>query len=158
MKSKISLSTYSIILTTVLTAVLAGLSVYTFGENLPAFILVLTVLLTLLVFSALYAPRYLEVTDRHIVVHSLLKNHTILLSDVVAVEQFAPTLGAIRIAASGGYFGYWGIFREGDIGLYTGYYGKASRCILVRLKNGNKYLLGTDDPAATAACIASRLY
>lgn len=158
MKSKISLSTYSIILTTVLTAVLAGLSVYTFGENLPAFILVLTVLLTLLVFSALYAPRYLEVTDRHIVVYSLLKNHTILLSDVVAVEQFAPTLGAIRIAASGGYFGYWGIFREGDIGLYTGYYGKASRCILVRLKNGDKYLLGTDDPAATAACIASRLY
>lgn len=157
MKSKISLSTYSIILTTVLTAVLAGLSVYTFGENLPAFILVLTVLLTLLVFSALYAPRYLEVTDRHIVVHSLLKNHTILLSDVVAVEQFAPTLGAIRIAASGGYFGYWGIFREGDIGLYTGYYGKASRCILVRLKNGDKYLLGTDDPAATAVCIASRL-
>lgn len=57
MKSKISLSAYSIILTTVLTAVLAGLSVYTYGQNLPAFILMLAVFLTLLVFSALYAPR-----------------------------------------------------------------------------------------------------
>ncbi len=157
MKSKISLSAYSIILTTLLTAVLAGLSAYTYGENLPAFILVLAVLVTLLVFSAIYAPRYLEVTDRRIVVHSLFKNHSILLSDVAGIETIAPTLGAIRIAASGGYFGYWGIFREGDIGLYTGYYGKASRCILVRLKNGDKYLLGTDDPTATAACIASRL-
>lgn len=68
------------------------------------------------------------------------------MSEVENVELFQPTMGAIRICASGGFMGYWGIFREGDIGKYYGFYGKASDCFLVRLKNGNKYVLGCDQP------------
>lgn len=67
------------------------------------------------------------------------------MRDVESVELFQPTMGSIRICASGGFMGYWGIFREGDIGRYYGFYGKASDCFLVRLKNGDKYVLGCNN-------------
>ena len=68
------------------------------------------------------------------------------MRNVESVELFMPTMGAIRIFASGGFMGYWGIFREGDIGRYYGFYGKASDCFLVRMKNGDKYVLGCENP------------
>lgn len=53
------------------------------------------------------------------------------MRDIERVELFQPTMGAIRIFASGGFMGYWGVFRESDIGRYYGFYGKASDCFLV---------------------------
>ncbi len=49
--------------------------------------------------------------------------------------------------------GYWGMFKEGDIGHYTAYYGKASDCFLVRLDNGDKYVLGCKNPDEMIAYI-----
>ena len=54
----------------------------------------------------------------------------------------APTMGTIRICGSGGWFGW---FSEKDLGKYFAYYGKASDCFLVTLKNGKKYMLGCKD-------------
>ena len=64
------------------------------------------------------------------------------MSRIVSVERFNPTMGAKRILGSGGFMGYWGIFREGDVGRYTAYYGKASDCFMLRLDNGDQYVLG----------------
>lgn len=55
-------------------------------------------------------------------------------------------MGALRICGSGGFFGYWGWFKERDLGKYFAYYGKSSDCFLVTLKSGNKYMLGCTEP------------
>lgn len=71
--------------------------------------------------------------------------------DIAEVKLCQPTMGAIRICGSGGFFGWYGWFREGDIGKYFAYYGKSSDCFLVTLKDGRKYMLGcTDAPAFQA--------
>ena len=93
-----------------------------------------------------YGVAYIKATDDYIIMGSLLKSKKILMRNVESVELFKPTMGAIRIFASGGFMGYWGIFREGDIGRYYGFYGKASDCFLVRMKNGDKYVLGCENP------------
>ncbi|WP_353738430.1 PH domain-containing protein [Paramuribaculum intestinale] len=49
---------------------------------------------------------------------SLCKSRKISVRDIECVELFQPTMGAIRIFASGGFMGYWGVFRESDIGRY----------------------------------------
>lgn len=77
--------------------------------------------------------------------------------DIDNVELFQPTMGAIRIFASGGFMGYWGMFREGDIGRYYAFYGKASDCFLIRMKNGDKYVLGCDNPSHMVAFIRSQI-
>lgn len=79
------------------------------------------------------------------------------MSEVESVELFQPTMGAIRICGSGGFMGYWGIFREGDIGNYIAFYGKASDCFLVRLKNGSKYVLGCNQPDKMVDYINSQI-
>lgn len=79
------------------------------------------------------------------------------MSEVENVELFQPTMGAIRICASGGFMGYWGTFREGDIGNYYAFYGKASDCFLVRMKNGKKYVLGCNQPDKMIDYIKSQI-
>ncbi len=49
-----------------------------------------------------------------------------------------------KICRSGGFFGYWGWLSEPSIGKYFAYYGKASDCSLVELKNGKRYLINTN--------------
>lgn len=147
MKSKVLLSAYAIVLTTIVNLVLVTCCVLTFNER-PAFWILLAIWLTLLVFGLLYGPRQICVNHNYIVIKTYLSRRKIPVRDIASVELFQPTMGALRLCASGGYFGYWGIFREGDIGRYVAYYGKASDCFLVRMTNGDKYVLGCQNPTA----------
>ncbi|MDE6287776.1 MAG: PH domain-containing protein [Muribaculaceae bacterium] len=147
MKARVVYSSFVWFLTIIITTVAVAVCALSFNEPV-VFWCVLIIPVGLLVPSALYAPLSLTVDERNITVNSLLKRHRIPLRNVKEVELFQPTMGALRICASGGYMGYWGIFKEGDVGRYVGYYGKASDCFLVRMKNGDKYVLGCKDPAA----------
>ncbi|WP_300877569.1 PH domain-containing protein [uncultured Duncaniella sp.] len=62
-----------------------------------------------------------------------------------------------RICGSGGFMGYWGWFSERDLGKYFAYYGKASDCFLVTMKDGRKYMLGCQNPAEMVDAINARL-
>lgn len=66
-------------------------------------------------------------------------------------------MGEKRIFGSGGFFGWYGWFSEADLGKYFAYYGKASDCFLVTLKNGRKYMLGCADAPAMVAEIRSNI-
>lgn len=156
MKSKVQLSGYAFILTLVITIVLAAICILTFNET-PAFLMVLGILVLLLVFGLIYGPVYITANPDYVSVRSVLKTRKIPVADIESVELFQPTMGAYRLFASGGYFGYWGLFREGDIGKYYAYYGKASDCFLLRMKNGDKYVLGCTNPSSMTAYINSLL-
>lgn len=156
MKSKISYSLYASILTAIIFVALLVGCIATIGEK-PAFFILLSIYIILLVSALLYGAAYIMVDNSTIVLGSILRRKKILMRNVVSVEMFQPTMGAIRICASGGFMGYWGIFREGDIGRYYGFYGKASDCFLVRMTNGDKYVLGCDNPNKIVDYIKSQL-
>lgn len=145
MKSKVQLSKYAFILTLIVNIVLIVCCVLMFRET-PGFWFVLGILLVLLFFGLWYGPIQIIANSEYVIVKTYLRKHKILVRKIESVEMFQPTLGAVRVCASGGYFGYWGIFREGDIGRYAGYYGKASDCFLIKMKNGDKYVLGCKNP------------
>ena len=132
------------ILTMVISVVLVLACVKTYGELVP-FCIVLALCLMLIVPALFYAPSSVRANERCIIISSLLKKHRILLNDILSVVPFTPTLGARRLFGSGGFLGYWGIFKEGDVGRYAAYFGKASDCFLVRMKNGDKYVIGCAD-------------
>ena len=108
--------------------------------------MLLVIYLILLVSSLFYGASYIKADNNNIIMGSILKCRKIPMQNLESIKLFQPTMGAIRIFASGGFMGYWGIFREGDIGRYYAFYGKASDCFLVRMKNGDKYVLGCDNP------------
>ena len=146
MKSRVRLSWYAIILTLIITgALVAGCIVI--RHEMIGFCSILSILLIIVVFSLIYAPVTIAADPANVSVRSVLRRMRIPIAEIESVELFQPTMGAIRVCASGGYMGYWGIFREGDIGRYVGYYGRSSDCFLIRMKNGDKYVLGCENPA-----------
>lgn len=144
MRSRVKFSIYAMILTVVISVALVLVCMKTYSELLP-FCIVLGVCLILIVLAFFYAPLQVRANEKYIIVVSLLRRHRILVSAVESIEFFRPTMGARRIFGSGGFFGYWGIFNEGDIGRYAAYFGKASDCFLIRMKNGDKYVIGCAD-------------
>lgn len=96
----------------------------------------------LLIISLCYMPMSIGADENAIYINRSLKIKSLPISDVVEVRLCPPTMGAIRICGSGGFLGYWGWFKERDLGKYFAYYGKSSDCFLVVLSNGHKYILG----------------
>jgi hypothetical protein len=91
-------------------------------------------------------PLSISADKTAIYINRSLRIKAIPMLDVASVKMCAPTMGAIRICASGGFFGYWGWFKERDLGKYFAYYGRSSDCFLVELKDGRKYMLGCKNP------------
>lgn len=156
MKSKIVLSRFSTVLTVVVIAALFVGCIATIHVKSTFFIL-LSVYVVLLVCALLYGTLYIKADRDYIIMGSILRGRKIPMSNVESVELFQPTMGAIRICGGGGFMGYWGLFKEGDIGRYYAFYGKASDCFLVRMKNGDKYVLGCENPTAMVDYIDSMI-
>lgn len=127
----------------------------TYGSN--KFILLLIVTLILLVFAMFYSPLSISANDKEVNINSPFKIHTIPMRRIKSCELFQPTMGALRVCGSGGFMGYWGIFREGDVGRYMAYYGKGSDCFIIHLDNGDKYVLGCNNPREMVDYINSQI-
>ena len=156
MKAKVIYSKFAALLTVVLLGVLVAGCIAAFDEKI-SFYSLLGILLMLIVTGMFYGAVYVKADSRYLVLGSVLRGKKLLMANVQSVELFQPTMGAIRICASGGFMGYWGIFRESDIGRYYGFYGKASDCFLVRMQNGDKYVIGCDRPQEMVGYIKSQI-
>jgi hypothetical protein len=155
MKSTVSQSAFSFIISiVVICALIAGLYA-SYGSG--KFIILNVIIIAVLCFCMFYTPLSISASEEVVNVHSPFKIHSIAMRRIVSVERFKPTMGALRVFGSGGFLGYWGLFREGDVGLYMAYYGKASDCFMLRLDNGDKYVLGCIDPDAMIAYIKEQI-
>ena len=140
MKQQVKLSTSSFISTIACLALLIGCTFiipeieWQIGWSI--FVVIM------LVISLCYMPMSIGADENAIYINRSLKIKAIPMADVVSVKLCPPTMGAIRVCGSGGFLGYWGWFKERDLGKYFAYYGKASDCFLVELSNGHKYMLG----------------
>lgn len=98
-----------------------------------------------------------SVDDRNLCVHRNLGVKCIPLGEIESIKLCQPTMTERRICGSGAFCGYWGWFSERDLGKYFAYYGKASDCFFVILKNGRKYMLGCENPGEIVEAIEKRI-
>lgn len=138
-----------------LVALVAGL-LFT-STDVTGFYMILIVLILVLGSSMWYAPISVSACPDAVVQHSMLKSRVFPMQEIERVALCHPSMGAIRICASGGFMGYWGLFREGDIGRYMAYYGKASDCFALYLKDGRIIMLGCVAPQTMVAYIKDNL-
>lgn len=147
MKRKVVLSDYARVITVACTVVMCAALWYTHTYRIQFYILAAVVALAFLC-ALWYAPMNISADNYAIRVHRPLRQTTIPVEEISSVKPLQPTMGAIRICGSGGFMGYWGWFSEKDTGKYFAYYGKASDCFMITLRNGRKYLLGCADYAS----------
>ena len=158
-KKRVELSTYCWIISALSTALMCGVFVYALkrpDNDLAVCILGVAIAL-LFLFTLCYMPLSISLDNESLNINRSLKIKSIPLSEIAEVKLCAPTMGAKRICGSGGWFGWYGWFSEKDLGKYFAYYGKASDCFLVTLKNGKKYMLGCKDAPEMVNAINERL-
>lgn len=156
MKSPVKYSSFCIVTTVcILVALLCG--IYFLRTGPSASITLAILLLAVLIPALFYAPLAVCVKNGNVCVRSVLAVHKVAIDSITSVKPFQPTLGAIRLFASGGFFGYWGLFSERDIGRYRGYYGRSSDCFLLVTKSGAKYVLGCKNPSAIVNYISEKI-
>lgn len=156
MTYKVPYSKFCIIFTLSFIVMMACVAFMTRGD-LWMCITVSALLAIPLVASFFFAPVKIVVTASSVTLCSPLWRRSIPMSRIASAVPFQPTMGTLRICASGGFMGYWGIFAERDLGRFFGFFGKASGCVLLRLTDGSKYVIGSKDPASLCAFITSSL-
>lgn len=159
MKHQVKISTYSWVVTILGLSVMIGLLIMMNIKEAPIVsIIVWSVILVAICFMALYySPLAISVDKDTLNIHRSLKVKSIPLSEIQSVQLCPPTMAERRICGSGGWFGYWGWFKEPSIGKYFAYYGKASDCFLVVLKNGRQYLLSCKDPKEIVSYLSEHI-
>lgn len=159
MKQSVKFSTYSILLTCLSLAVTVFFCVYWFDKSGKEFwAWTLLVLMVVLCSSALYfAPNAVSADDKQLTVHRLLRDRKIPYGEISSIRLYPPTMAEKRLLGSGGCFGYWGWFADREIGKYFAYYGKASDCFLVTLKDDRQYIIGCNNPGQMVDYISERL-
>ncbi len=158
MVRKVKISTYSMIVTIIGFLVLVALMIINLNRDLCILSYIIGGLLVVMCVLALFfTPISVSVDDMYLNVNMTLRIKSIPLNSIESVMICPPTMSERRILGSGGWFGYWGWFRESSIGKYFAYYGKASDCFLVRLKDGRQYMLGCTDPLSIMECIDKKV-
>ena len=156
MESKVKLSTFSLMLTLILTGVLIVAVSYFLWNHEDKGIIGAVILFFMLISGWLYGPVTIAADEKSVTFKSVLRKQRLDISNIESVELYQPTMGSIRVFGSGGYMGYWGVYR-GYIGRYIAYYGKASDCFLINMKNGGKYVLGCENPKEMVNFINSKI-
>lgn len=156
LKKAVSQSTGSIVFSVICTAVLAAL--FFIEDQSQAWRIMMSVLVAI-VFGLVcfFMPIYIRLTDNAVEICRPLMKKSLPLEHIKSVSLCQPTMGARRICGSGGFYGWWGWFREGDIGKYFAYYGKASDCFLVVIDDGRKYMLGCNNAPEMVSAIKAKL-
>lgn len=155
MKRKVNLSTYSMIVSGIGLIVLLVALYY--SNDIWSISLISAVLVLLCASALFYMPLSVSVDDEYLCVNRSLRVKCIPLSEISSITLMQPTMAERRIMGSGGWFGYWGWFGESSIGKYFAYYGKASDCFLVKLKNGCQYVLGCENPDDIVSRVSSMI-
>ena len=158
MKKRVELSTYCLIITAITAVVICGvfLAPIKTDNNIAAYILGAAVAV-LLISALCFMPLSISLDNENLRIKRPLKAKSIPLTEIANVELCVPTMDAKRICGSGGWFGWYGWFSEKDLGKYFAYYGKASDCFLVTLKNGRKYMLGCKDAPEMVNAIKEKI-
>ncbi len=105
MKKKVELSSYCIVISAIIIALLCGTFLYIIKQPdcfWPA--MIWGAVVTVLLFSTLfYMPISISVDNQHLNINRPIQTKSIPLSDISSVKLCPPTMGAIRIIGSGGF-------------------------------------------------------
>lgn len=99
----------------------------------------------MLILLLFFAPVSVSLTDKEIMLNSLLNHTKIPFDKIVKVKEFTPSATAKSPFGSRDWLGTWGWFKDNRIGRYRAFFGKPDECFLVTLNDEKMFLIGCDD-------------
>ncbi len=106
---------------------------------------VTSLILGIIFLTYLFAPKGYEVTLDGLLIKRLLRSFTIPSKEIVAVNRVEKISSGIRLWASGGLFGYFGLFWLSGLGRVWVYVTNKNKLVLIKTKD-KKYIISPKDP------------
>lgn len=136
-------SRYVTIVTIVMCLVFAGVTFWAESLHIP--VILFTCIGIVIISAFYYSPAAVTVDRRNVTIRRLLTPKHIPIGEIKDVCLFQTTMD-VRLCGSGGFFGYYGWFRNREIGKYFAYVGKWKDTFMIELKSGRKYIISCNQP------------
>ena len=103
------------------------------------------------------APVAVVVTDDAVVIDRVIGKKRTPLADIERVERMPRPDLSWRLMGSGGFMGYWGLFRSRTLGRFHAYVGRPRQSVLLLLRQGRPVVFSCADPDSMCALLRQRL-
>ena len=136
---------------TVISILLSALLVYgaiaIWYAGMTAVIVTYTVFGLLAIWALLTMPRYLIIENGLIIITHPIGRTVIEMSQVLKIEAIdrSELRGSLRLFGSGGFFGWFGIFRNSKLGTYRLYSGQLENLYLIKTST-KSYIISSSVP------------
>lgn len=101
-----------------------------------------------------FLPRRLELCNGALTIVFPLRRKRIGLSQIEQAKPYGVTMNFVRTFGSGGYLGWWGWFRNQELGRFIVYASDLDHVMLVTMRTGKRYVISCADPEAMSQAIA----
>jgi len=116
-------------------------------SNIFSIIIFLNILIvSILTIPYLFSPLEYIITTKGILIKRVLKSFLIPYENIEKMYNVSWTWKRIRLFGSGGIYGFYGLFKIHNLGNVWMYVTDRKKTILIKLKDGNKYMISPDDP------------
>ena len=152
-------NTSSIVITVLLFiawAAIPFINTHSSGQDF-ALIIVAALLFFSFICGLYYCPKYVEVTNSLLIIGKLISKKIIPLADIASVAPYQRTMNFVRTLGSSGFMGYWGHYRNQELGKFFVYGTRMDQLILVTLKSGKKYVISCKNADEMSTQINLRL-
>lgn len=133
-----------------LSALFAWISYLTLSEGgLTGLIILLSLIMLfflIIVLPYLFSPRRFILTANGVLIKRHLKSILIPYSDISNVRRISWNWRAVRLSASGGLYGFFGLFYIQGLGRTWMYVTDRSKMVLIETKQGKKYIVSPSNP------------
>ena len=122
--------------------------------------IIIAILFVWWIFALCFTPLDVYADDNEVRIRRPFKSKKIQMSDIQSAEPYdvANAEGKKSVlSAPVRTFGKWGKYRDNKIGNYFAYYGKPDNTVLITLKNGKKYVVGSSNAKELSDYINSKL-
>lgn len=117
-------------------------------QILSLILVAMTAVLTLgvLLGTYLFSPRGFELTPGGLVVKRAVRSFEIPYGEMVEAKRVSWTWKGMRLCASGGLHGFFGLFQFSGIGRVWTYVTNRHKTVLIRTRRGVQYMVSPEDP------------
>ena len=154
-------SRYSIVVTIIFVVVTVLLGCFSTDGDSPRYwaVNICRYAFVLAILSGLYyCPRSVEITPSRLVIRRLLTKKYIPVGEIVVVAPYQRTMNFVRVCGSGGVFGFWGWFRNQELGRFFVYATSLKQLVVITLASGRKYVISCENSQEMAAQIQLRMH
>ena len=121
------------------------------------FCIVTTVLILAVVIVTAFMPLYNEaernntiisiicVTGNQLLINRFFSPKKILLNDIASVELYSGSTRFLKVCGSGGMFGFYGWYKNQELGRFFIYATNLKELICITLMSGKKYMISCED-------------